>query len=226
MKYLKKHLSSIIISLVIGVFIFYIQPILSYIGNKVVDFLIFTSDSFSESYYGSIAFNNPFLFDDFNSYILTIGTVLFFLELLKNFLERRNKLITKATSNLDRIRSLKEKIKEEKKEIDKSIVQQELEELETSTENLSLVLEKKSNKFLTLTILISFMVILLFSNYALNKSITKENVSFRNKMIVLLPIIGEKNVNLLKAEWTQMNNSNDYKSIMTKIEKYEQSKVD
>jgi hypothetical protein len=65
MKYIKKHLSTIIISLVIGVFLFYVQPILDFAGKKVVDFFVFTSDSFSNMYYEDVAMNDPHAFDGF-----------------------------------------------------------------------------------------------------------------------------------------------------------------
>jgi hypothetical protein len=65
------------------------------------------------------------------------------------------------------------------------------------------------------------MTILLFSNYALKKSITKENVVFRNKCTILLPIAGEEKVNQLKSDWVQIKCQDDYNKIIKKIEDLE-----
>jgi ABC-type multidrug transport system fused ATPase/permease subunit len=221
MKYIKKHLSTIIISLVIGVFLFYVQPILDFAGKKVVDFFVFTSDSFSNMYYEDVAMNDPHAFDGFNNYLLSIGMVMFFLWVLKDLFEKRKQIERKAESSLNKIKSLKEQLEQKNKDINEDKIQEDLAELEESAEKLKLTISSKGNRFLSLIIPIAFMTILLFSNYALKKSITKENVVFRNKCTILLPIAGEEKVNQLKSDWVQIKCQDDYNKIIKKIEDLE-----
>ena len=86
MGYIKKHKTEIIISTLIGILLFYIQPLLAYLGSKFINFLLFISNKFSIDYYQRLAENDVNSFDELSNFLLiaifsliSVGTYLFIL---------------------------------------------------------------------------------------------------------------------------------------------------
>lgn len=220
METLKKHKKEIIISLLTGIFLFYVQPVLNFLGDLFVRTFILISDKFSNDYYTSIAKNDPNTFADWSNFLLIIiiSIILFYSisyigsrkkELKKN-IERTLKDIARTKNRLAKKETEEEKSKEE--------ILKELESLEDNSKQIHESLLKRDNKLLSLYILSFFLMVLLFTNYAITKSVTSANVEFRNDVIKIAPYINENEIKILEAKWTSMKNSIDYDLIKKNIQ--------
>lgn len=224
--FFQSHSKTIFISLFCGIIIFYLSPVLTYIRVKFVEFLLSTSESFSNMYFQSIAKNSPFVFDYFNSYILIFGSMLFFLFRLEQLKYRRDNLKVRVKSNFDRIQNLKKELKGENKIDHKQSLSHQLEELSKMESTITETANELESRVFSLRAPIIFAYVIsliLVSKHIYSTSISEENLSFRNRLIVLLPIIGEQNVNELKSHWAQMKNAKDYDYVIRKIEEFENS---
>jgi len=70
MEFVKKYGSTILISLCIGVFLFYIQTPLKLAGDSFVKFLTFISNNYSEFYYQLVGLNDPDMFSNTSNFML------------------------------------------------------------------------------------------------------------------------------------------------------------
>lgn len=219
MKYFIKHKAAILISFVIGIVIFYMQPILLWFGEAVVDFCIMTSDTFSEMYYESIAINDTNAFSALNNYILSLAMGIALLVSVKYIKQRKRDLIRKVKNQLTEIDKLNSKIDgdDTNNQLTEKDIQAELAFLEESVNETQDRLEKRDFRFIILTIITPIFILAMMGNYVMMRSVSIENTSFRNKMDILLPYVGQEKINKLKSQWCLMNNSKDYNAINKEI---------
>lgn len=215
METLKKHKKEIIISMLTGIFLFYVQPVLNFLGDIFVNTFILLSDKFSNDYYISIAKNNPNTFADSSNFLLIIiiSIILFYLiEILVNKKNELKKRIEKTLSDIARTKgrfnepeSVEQKSKEE--------ILKELAKLEDDSIQIRDSIYKRDNNLLSLYILSFFLMILLFTTYAINKSVENSNVEFRNNLIKIAPYTDEEQINIFKAKRVSIKNKCDYDSL-------------
>jgi hypothetical protein len=220
METLKKHKKEIIISLITGVFLFYVQPILSFLGDVFVRTFIWVSDKFSNDYYSKIARNDSNAFSDSNNLLLIfliIGMVFYSIIYIRNKKNELKKRIEKTLRDIINNKSnlQNEEIKEKKSKED---ILKELGVLEEEATQIRESLFRRDNRLLSIYILSFFMVIVLFTNYAITKAVDGENVDFRNTLIRIAPFVDESEINKIKADWVKMKNKTDYSVIIKKIE--------
>jgi ABC-type multidrug transport system fused ATPase/permease subunit len=223
MKFIRTHLSTILISLAVGILLFYIQPILTVLGNAIVNLFLFASESFSDSYYKSIAKNDPYIFEQFNNYFLTIAFFGVFVYMTIYMRRKRSELKSKIKDRLSEIKELKKKVENgnNEKQLGKEEMLSDLNELEIQVSLREGQLDKKENLFLVSTILVLSLGVLLFSNFFMNKNIVDENIQFRNRKVILLPYVDQTEIDKLNSDWTLMKNSEDYDSIMVTLKELE-----
>lgn len=209
MKFIKKHLSTIAISLIIGILLFYAQPLLEWLGQQAVTLFIFMSSSFSNFYYTKVALNDPNLLSDLTAYVsivILIFLLAFQLISIKSIEWRRKNRETGVTA-------LK---------ITEKNVQKELQSKDFSCKIIRL-----SNRIRRLSIMlyinITFIIIILLGQYILCKTIMDENTKFHHKTVILLPYIGTEELNKLKSEWALMQTADDYDKIIDTINTLEQT---
>ncbi|MBL4586657.1 MAG: hypothetical protein JKX84_06340 [Flavobacteriales bacterium] len=220
MVFIKKHLSTILISLFIGVLLFYVQPVLEYIRIKTVSFFISISDKFSEAYYSNIAKNDPNTFEEYNSSFLFMAFLIFVLAGISHLLLRREELKSSISDTILNIQETKKRI-ENKDGGSKNKVGPDINELEKSAQKLKERIYKRDNLLISIAILGLFSVLLLFSNYVWNKSIASDNLKFRNRITILLPHIGINKAHEMNAHWAQMKTKEDFQVIINEIDSLE-----
>jgi hypothetical protein len=221
MKNLKKYRSTITVSLLVGIFIFYISPILSFIGDQFVEFLLYASDKFSDDYYESLAVNNPYVFAETTNYIASLGSVSFLFWYLIYLKIKRNDLKEGVAKILADIKSMQDELERKKEQLTKDERLEKLNRVKISALSQKSRLDKRDNALIGLSITTIFYAVAIFYTFALKTSVTHLNIEFRNQTIILLPHLGQEKINEIKSEWSQMKNSDDYEVINTKITEFE-----
>lgn len=224
MKKILQHKKEIIISLITGIFIFYIQPLLEYLGTRFVWSFLFISEKFSNSYYQAISNNDLNAFSEWNSFLLnylfSILSVIFVLYIINN----RKKLQADINKTISSIIETKQQIEKiDSDETDNKT--QTIEEILLSVTNLEAKaiflkekITKKDNNVIIISITTVFFIILLFSNYAINTSISKQNLIFRNDLIKIEPYIDNSIITKFKSDWARIENSKDFDIVKAKID--------
>jgi predicted PurR-regulated permease PerM len=220
METLRKHKKEIIISLVTGIFLFYVQPVLNFLGEIFVRTFILLSDTFSNDYYTSVAKNDPNTFADWSNFLLIIIISIILFYSISYIGSRRKDLKKRIEKTLKDIASSKERLTKNETEEEKSKdeILKELATFEDDATQIQESLSKRDNKLLTLYILSFFLMVLLFTNYALTKAISSENVEFRNDLIKIAPCSNDTEIKLIEAKWVSMKNKVDYRKIKDTIE--------
>lgn len=225
MRLIKKHLSTILISLLVGIILFYAQPVLSYLGNEIVNLFILTSVGFSNYYYKLVAKNDPYVFDEMNNYLLVLAFLLTMFFFLAETYRTKNQLKKKINELLNSIQDMRNRLNgsttEKKDKMDKEEMLSDIKQFEEQLTNQKESAEKRDKLLIAMVILQVFFGIILLSNYALNKSILKENIDFRNRQIILSPYLEQSEINKINSQWYLMENSDDYVSIVEKLKSYE-----
>ena len=228
MNIFKRYKKEIVISLLTGIFLFYIQPILNFLGDNFVRFFIFVSDKFSNNYYTSVANDDSNTFADSTNFLFVflIGVGLFYLIFenvkmkaeLKIKVEKVLKTISETKNKLQRV-SKEEKSKEE--------ILKDLETLEESATNIKGSLFRKDKLLISSYILGFFALILLFTSYAFTKSVYNEDLNFRNNIIKIAPFVNDGEIKQIKANWASMKKKSDYEVIITRIKELKKTnKID
>lgn len=218
------HKTEIVISLITGMLIFYLQPLLGYLGNYFVKTILFISDKFSNYYYQSISKNDTNIFSEMNSIILNYFISIFFIGFIIYFREKRKKLQSDIDDSLSSISKTKEKLEELNSDENKKSIKSKEELLEEitvfveSTKSMRDSIYKKDNYTIFLSITSAFLILLLFSTNAINSSISKENLIFKNDLIKIAPYTSDSVVIKIRSDWARIENSKDFDHIKKNIE--------
>ncbi len=221
---ISKHKREIVISLITGIFIFYIQPLLEYLGNRFVKTFLLLSDKFSNNYYQSISKNDSTLFSEWNSFLLNYFFSILCLVFIVYMFDKRKKLQSSVNETLISITETKEKIENinvEEKDITVRTKEELLSgiiDLEERAKSLLDRSNKRDNKIIFITITTAFLIVLLFSNHAINTSISKQNLIFRNDLIKITPYTNDSVISKLKSDWARIENSNDFGVLKASVE--------
>ncbi len=206
---IKENKTSIIIALVVGLFLFYSQPLLTFIGTQIVNLFVAVSIKFSNYYYSLVAQNDPNLI---SNYIASIIVLLYWFVVSSFFAE-----LYIALQDYEReLQNIEGKLKGIKDDLSKG---------ETTPELEITQLQKKIQKRkrgMKMVIAISFLLFLYFCfKQGMYSVVNAKNVSFQNKLIVLSVHLSEDEIKQLKAKWVLMKSSDDYKQIIRAISDYE-----
>jgi hypothetical protein len=217
METIKKHKKEIIISLITGIFLFYVQPALNFLGDLFIKTYIVLSDTFSNDYYSSIAKNDPNTFADFSNFLLIIILSIILLYSIFYVDGKKRELKKRIERTLDDIVRAKKSVSdpaknEEEKSREKFL--EEIEALETNATQIRDNLFRRDNKLLSLYIMSFFFMALLFTNYAMKKSIFNANLEFRNEIIKIKPFISDEQLKTIEAKWVSMKNKTDNDQII------------
>ena len=236
MKFLKENHATIIISLIVGVTIFYSQPLLESIGEQLVRLLASLSDSFSNQYYRSLALGNLNTFDQSNSSVLiiilsiTLYSIYFFLLRLYDEVASKAEETLQSYEELIKLKesldSKKENALNDEKDIDKK--RHELISLEEIYESFGNFKKewKKHQRRKRLVYSMVFMVITLYlvyynASYLVNINLNKDYFLFNNRVIALTPYIGREEIDKLNSEWARMREHSDFIDINNKLSEAE-----
>lgn len=215
MELVKKHGTTILISLCIGIFLFYIQTPLKLAGDSFIKFLTFTSNNYSEFYYQSVGLNDPNALSNTSNFILII--ILFILLVAVNmysYMTKKN-LDKKVKKTIQSIKTLKEELQSNKsdKKVNAKDTLQEITETETTLNKIDENLSKLKNLLIGAYISSSFVIVILFYNYAVNTSVSSDNLKFRNDLIKITPYVTDNEIKTIQAKWTLMKNKSDFDNI-------------
>lgn len=72
---IKENKITIIISLIIGILIFYLQPLLTFVGTQIVNLFVTVSTKFSNYFYQLIAQNDPNLISNYMASIVVLTAI-------------------------------------------------------------------------------------------------------------------------------------------------------
>lgn len=194
----------------------------NFVSNAIVDYFISINTSFSNNYYASLAKNNSFEIDIQNSF-----AVLMLLAMFVGF--KGGKYMRKTNEAKSEIQFILEETKKNRKapnEKEKKAVGNNG-ELDAEALNLKrsddLALYRayykkiKSGTYL-FTGMTCILVLFITINYSINKSKNIAQISFKQKTTILLPYIGQDEVNKFNSSWALMKNAADYDKIITQIE--------
>lgn len=219
METLRKHKKEIIISLVTGILLFYVQPALNFLSELFVWTFILISDTFSSNYYTSVAKNNPNTFAEWSNILLIIIISIISFSSISYIGSRKSELKKRIAKTLEDIARSKERLanKETEKEKSKEDILKELAILEDDANQIQESLLKRDNDLLILYVMSFFLMASLFTSYALTKAISSENVEFRNDLIKIAPCSSDPEIKLIQAKWVSMKNKADYRIIKDRI---------
>lgn len=219
MKYIKKHKAAIVISLVIGVLLFYLQPFLIWLGELIVDFFVMSSDNFSQMYYETMAKNDTSSFISLNNYFLTLAFATASIIGILYIKRKKIDVLQRVKNQLSDIDRLKSKLDEDEtnNEMTDEDIRSELADVEQSVIESQKKLEKRDFGFTIISIITPALVVLLLANYVMMRSVAQHNVGFRNQMDIILPYVGQDDVNQFRSEWCRMKNSRDFNKIQKEI---------
>lgn len=205
---IKENKKSIIISLIVGILIFYSQPLLTFVGTQIVNLFVAVSTKFSNYFYQLVAQNDPNLISD---YVASIVVLLFWFLAVDLFVEP---LVAIKTFESE-LKVFERKIKGGEGDLTREEVN-----IESEIANLKKTIKKK--KVLTkLVITISFLMFLYFSfKQGIYSEVNLNNVSFQNNLTVLSVHLSDNEIKQLRANWVQMKSADDYKQIKTTIADY------
>lgn len=220
MKTFKTYKRENIVALVIGIFLFYTQPILDYLGKLFVQAFLLTIKSFSNFYYISVSQNNNTAFSSHNNFLLIIIFSLIIFFYILDIKEKKKSLMSEIDNIFKEINRLEERIT--RKERENLLTEEEIlinittlkEENVKNHERIS----KYNKLFIMFNILSYIFILLLFYNHAINMAIASENLKFRNDIIKIAPWTCETELKTIEAKWASMKNKYDYKVIKGTIE--------
>jgi len=202
---IRENRSSITISFIIAIIIFYLQPILDYIGTGIVKIILGISSKFSRYIYQLAAQNDPNLISD---YVTSLIFFLFVWIVMGEFIEIWQGM-----------RKLEEKTAEFKGKLsgahaganEKELtIEEELTKIETSMRK-----DKFKLKLISSVGVIVFLSIL--SKQGINSAVNSMNVSFQNELTVLSVHLSDTDIKKLRANWVQMKSADDYRKIISEI---------
>jgi predicted PurR-regulated permease PerM len=195
--------------------LFYIQPLLAYLGSKFIDKCILVSDTFSNYYYKSVALNAPNAFSALSYLLLVLFYSICISVTIIYLREERNDLKKKIKRNLKDIASLKAQIKptETVEEISEEARLIELDKIEAEENEILESVSKKGISLVTMYILSGFVVLFLFYTFAIKLVVSSENVVFRNDLVKIAPYITDNEIKTIQAKWTMMKNKADYEDV-------------
>jgi hypothetical protein len=200
-RFIKENKKAIIISLTVGIFIFYLQPLLNAISSQIVNLLISVSNKYSNIYYQLMAKNDPNLI---NTYMALIILILFCIMNLNMSI----KPWAQAKDLEDKLKKLEQKIKGGEANTQQTEINMEI-EIAAMKEKL-----RKNKVILKLATMLNIFIFLFFAfNYGMYSQINRENVTFRNQLTVLSVHVVDNDIKKLKAEWVQMKSVDDYNRI-------------
>jgi hypothetical protein len=210
--YLKENGTNIFISIIVGILLFYAQPLLKLFGDRIVDLLINISSSFSKYYYLSVSQYNGNSLDWINNYLLILFLTFGLIFGIQYFSNTLGDLIKKIENIFKEVTNEQEPAKE---------VKNEKEDLNNILNDLKVKIEKyKKNRkkmIFALILMSSFLLIFFYGNLVFTTSINNKNRIFDRQITILTPIVEKHKLDLLRAEWAQMTNRDDFNRINLEI---------
>ncbi len=91
-------------------------------------------------------------------------------------------------------------------------------ELEKKANSLRDKVNKRDNKIIFISIITGFLIVLLFSNHAINTSISKQNLIFRNDLIKIAPYTNDSVIIKLKSDWARIENFKNFNAVKMNVE--------
>ncbi|MDO9339163.1 MAG: hypothetical protein Q7T72_01385 [Bacteroidales bacterium] len=210
--YIKENGKNIFISLIVGILLFYAQPLLNLFGDKIVNSLIDISSSFSNYYYSNVSQYNGNSLDWINNYLLILFLTFGLILGIQYFSDTLEEMIKKIEKTLKEITNEQLPAKEAKNE--KEDYKDILNEIKVRIEKYK---KNRKKMILTLILLSSLLLMFFYGNLFLTTSINNKNRIFDRQITILTPIVEKHKLDLLRAEWAQMTNIDDYNKINLEI---------
>jgi hypothetical protein len=209
MRFIKENKKAIIISLIVGIIVFCLQPIVIFVGTQLVNLFVSINNKFSNYFYRLIARNDPNLISD---YVAAVTTILFYLVVLYS-LNTIWDTVSDQESELTKLERLIKGSEDGSKKVEIDI-ESEIPKLRKRMNILKVTAK--------VTIIISlFFYLYLAIQQGIYSQVNVKNVSFQNKLTVLSVHLSDNEIKQLRAKWVQMKSADDYKQIMNSIADYD-----
>ena len=217
-QFFENNKKQILISLTIGIFLFYFKPVLSWISDKVILLLLAANNSFAESYYKSLATNNPYNLAVQNNTIL-ISIFIYLCMLIWMHLDTLHSAAKREFFRLiKQVKEIKEDMEHSKKPITKENALAEINRIESELESQKKEYEKPDKFFLIFHTTWILLAIIFLSRLLVEVSVKEENINFSNRILLLETKMEDKEIKILKAEWTQIRSKGDYDIVQKEVE--------
>jgi hypothetical protein len=206
LKFLKQHRKEIFISLGTGLILYFIEPILNFLGGRIVTVSISISKSFSDSFYKKLAEKDLSEINEWTATIVTWGTLtmiifgIIFFQFKKIDIKRR---VEKINSEVNPIESDDSNRTEQEMEEDLKLSFAKLRNAQNRFSKLVL-------PFKIINIILFCFIIFIFAQIKVRKDLI---VSFNNKIEALKPYLDAKEIDKLNSRWVLIKNSNDFDNL-------------
>jgi hypothetical protein len=221
-----KHKREILISLVTGLAVVYIIPLINAVGEFLVQLFLSISDKFSDYYYTKVSLNYENEFSEANNMFLIF---LFVLAIFSINMKTRN-IMLKSRRSINKLAGKVKQAREEREE--KNNLTLSKEELERKKEDLLnkmvenedriLALQNETLKkdyFFSFVLIVNALIfIFFFSNFIVKKSVSNENLIFKNDIIKIKPYIIDTITLHLESDWASIQNKEDFDVVKAKVD--------
>ncbi|GEM_PF-2788835 len=203
MNWSKENLKMILFTIGSGFFIFYHQELIRFL----IELLISVSKNFSDFYYSEVAINNTSILNALSGsmilgvFVLIIFFAGYYLLMEKREVERNFKL-----------EELDEKNDVEKKRVS---IKEKMDNIRKNARRRVGYVNLIIKAYIIFT---SLFVLYSLVRIGLSTSVESQNILFMNKTEILLPYVGQEEINKLKSSWRLMENSEDFDQIQKYIE--------
>lgn len=215
MNTIKKYRREIFISIATGILVLYLKPLLDSFGSVLISTCILVSVTFSNYYYTSVALNDSNAFIDLTYLLLIELSLLIIFYGIVNSINPKKAVEELIQKTLKKNSELKVQILQPELKVEKSR-EERLKELEAIDKEIKQADKDMKSIMRTLYILWFFLGIFLFTSYAFTKTVSSENVVFRNDIFKIAPFTNDIEIKEIQAQWTSMKNKRDYENV-TKI---------
>jgi len=215
--FIKKHKKEILISLVTGIIIFYFQPLLTYLGDTIIGWVLTISKTFSNGYYKSVAENDPNLFSDDVNLLQIYCMIYLGLYWIGSLQTKRERFKRKIENMLSSINNLKERLNNiDSKESFKSKddLSKGLNASEARVLGLRESFEKGKRAVTIAYVGVIVIFLLLAAKYTMAVSVSGLNLKFRNETMKVAPFVDDIEIKKLQSRWVQMESKDDYEGII------------
>ena len=209
-QFIKRNKEVIIITIIIGILLFFIQPLLTFIGTQIVNLLVAMSTKFANYFFRLTAENDS---NGINYNIATMVIALFSGVLISMIII--NQHMVKASES-------KLKIFEQKKIGGEGDLKKEKEEanIESEIENLKKQVKKDKVLHKSLIAMVALALVYFWGGQVISSLVNSMNVSFQNSLTVLSVHLSDNEIKQLRAKWVQMQSADDFKQIKNAIADY------
>jgi len=205
----KENKVAIYISISCGILLMILQPLLTFLFDRLINFIASICSVLSNHIYRLAAQNNPNLLDE---NIAMIVVLIMVFALLDYSCSSYRELIC-ALSDLEAISSNKPK----------TVLVSNCNDVSAQCDLVKAKIKNRRSGMRGGIVFTLIFFIFMAWDINVSKIANRLNDSFQSKLVILSVYANDIEIKKLRAEWVQMKSAQDYKKIMATISEYEKS---